>query len=134
MTSIKKKLKRIVDWTKIKLRIENKGNIKIYFHEREIWWTSLGSNIGYEQDGKNRLFERPVLIFKKFNKFILWVLPLTSQVKTGKYYYQFEYDKKKYSIILSQLRIISSKRLLRKIRNFPKDDFDNVKVEIRKLV
>lgn len=34
------------------------------FHEREVWWCSLGVNIGFEQDGKNDIFERPVLIIR----------------------------------------------------------------------
>lgn len=38
---------------------------EILFYEREIWWCSLGVNIGFEQDGTNDLFERPVLVIKK---------------------------------------------------------------------
>jgi len=49
------------------------------FRELEIWWCSLGKNVGTEEDGKNNLFERPVLIFRKFNKEIFWGLPLTSR-------------------------------------------------------
>jgi hypothetical protein len=40
---------------------------KFRVHEREIWWCSMGVNIGDEEDGKNELFERPVLILRKFN-------------------------------------------------------------------
>ena len=107
---------------------------KIYFHEREIWWCCLGLNIGFEQDGKNNQFERPVLILKKFNKNIFWALSLTSKDKTGKYYYQFKYKERKYSIILSQLKLMSSKRLLRKIRTFPQDDFKEIRKLIKELV
>jgi mRNA-degrading endonuclease toxin of MazEF toxin-antitoxin module len=95
---------------------------------------SFGSNIGYEQDGKNKMFERPALLVKKFNKSIVWVLPSTSQDKTGKYYYQFEYENKKYSFILTQLRTISSERLLRRIRVFPDEDFNNVKIRIKEYL
>ena len=109
---------------------ERETDKKVYFYEREIWWCCLGLNIGFEQDGKNDQFERPVLVLKRFNKDVLWILPLTSKNKTGKYYYQFEYKGRKYSVILSQLRLISSKRLLRKIRTFSWDDFN----EVRKLV
>ncbi|MCK5510676.1 type II toxin-antitoxin system PemK/MazF family toxin [Candidatus Parcubacteria bacterium] len=116
---MKESLIKFIEWTKLKIRIQISEEEPVYFREKEIWWASLGVNIGYEQDGKNRNFERPVLILKKFNKNILLALPITSKDKTGKYYYQFKYDGVKYSIILSQIRLISNKRLLRRLRMFP---------------
>ncbi len=121
-------------WTKLKFELHSKQEIIFYFREREIWWASLGVNIGFEQDGKNDNFERPVLVIKKFNKDMLWCLPLTSKNKVGKYYYQFEYRNRKYSVILSQIRTISSKRLLRKIRTFPKNDFEVVLNKVKNFL
>ena len=106
----------------------------MYFRKKEIWWCALGLNIGFEQDGKNNNFERPVLVLKKFNKDVLWILPLTSSNKTGKYYFQFEYNGNMYSIILSQIRLISSKRLLRKLRMFPDIEFEKIRELVKKLV
>ena len=120
-----------MQWTKLKIRIHVSENKKIYFREKEIWWTSLGVNIGFEQDGKHEKFERPVLILKKFNQYVLWALPLTSQNKTGKYYYQFQYKGKRSAVIFSQMRLISSKRLLRRIGIFPTEDFKKVKELIK---
>ena len=120
-------IKIFASWTKLKIRIHSSEEEPVYFRKKEIWWASLGVNIGYEQDGKNEKFERPVLILKKFNKDILWILPMTSKDKTGKYYYQFEYDGGKYSIILSQVRLISSKRLLRRVRVLSNNDFSEVR-------
>jgi mRNA interferase MazF len=71
------KLNHFIEWTKIKIRIHVSERV-LYFKQREIWWASLGCNIGHEEDGKNIMFERPVLIVKKFNHHLLWVLPLTS--------------------------------------------------------
>ena len=59
-----KYFKKFSDWTKLKIRIHSRRK-KVYFKEREIWWVSLGVNIGHEQDGKNIRFERPVLILKR---------------------------------------------------------------------
>lgn len=120
-------LVKFVEWTKLKIKIHLKEiGGKFYYHEREIWWASLGVNIGFEQDGKNDNFERPVLIIKKFNKDILWILPITSKVKTNKYYHSFKRDDNYYTIILSQLKMISSKRLLRKIGTLPKEEYFQV--------
>ena len=111
---------------------ENKGIP--YFYEREIWWCSIGLNVGYEQDGKNENFERPVLVLKKFNKYILWIVPLTSKLKSGKYYYHFKFGKENSVAILSQLRLISSQRLLRKIGMISENDFAKIKQTIRNYI
>lgn len=105
-----------------------------YFYDREIWWCSIGLNVGYEQDGKNENFERPVLVLKKFNKYILWIIPLTSRLKSGKYYYHFKFEKEKSVAILSQLRLISSQRLLRKIGMISEIDFAKIRQAIKSYI
>ena len=131
----KKSIKDYIEWTKLKIRIHfSERESELYFKEREIWWASLGLNIGFEENGKHENFERPVLILKKFNKNILWALPLTSQGRTGEFYHQFEYEGDKYSVILSQLRLISSKRLLRKIRVLPDVDFEKIRKFMKDLI
>jgi len=104
------------------------------FKEREIWWCSLGINIAHEQDGKNENFERPVLVLKKFNKHILWILPLTRVNKQNKYYFQIEQSGEDSFVILSQIRLISSKRLTRKMRNIKEDEFIEIKRKIQKFL
>jgi hypothetical protein len=42
---------KTIEWTKIKVRLALKDDIKFYYNEREIWWASLGFNIGHEQKG-----------------------------------------------------------------------------------
>ncbi len=120
-------------WHSLKELLENKKN-KIYFHERDIWWCSLGANIGFEEDGKNDNFERPVIVIKKFNDDLLWILPLTSVEKTGKYYFQVSHGERKSSLILSQMRAISSNRLLRKMRMVSKKDFGEIKKRLRSFL
>ena len=127
-------LKKFVKWTKIKFKIHIAEKARIYFKEREIWWCSLGANIGHEEDGKNKKFERPVLVLKKFNQHILWALPITTKQKEGRYYHNIEYEGETYVIILSQLRLISSKRLTRKIRRLQKEEFDKIREKIKELV
>ena len=38
------------------------GQHSVSFKERDIFWVSIGQNIGYEQNGKSDIFSRPVLI------------------------------------------------------------------------
>jgi mRNA interferase MazF len=125
-------MKNYKNWCDLKYKI-NKSERFLSFYAKEIWWCSLGLNIGYEQDGKNKKYERPVLVLKKFNQDILLVLPLTSNNKKSRYYYQLGYKGRSYSVILSQIRLISSKRLLRRIRKISKGEFIKIKKKFNKL-
>jgi len=44
-------------WFRKKSEIENQSERPNY-HEREVWWCSLGMNIGFEQDGKKDAIKR----------------------------------------------------------------------------
>ena len=123
-------------WNQKKKEIDD-NNVEKIFHEREIWWCSLGLNIGEEQDGKNDNFERPILILRKFNKYLLKVIPLSTKIKEGEFYVNFISNNKEdisYSILLSQERTISSKRLIRKIKRLPGNKFDLVKDKLKDLL
>lgn len=106
-------MKDFDEWNKEKQYLEKSGHENLIFREREIWWCSLGKNIGSEQDGKNKLFERPVLVFKKFNDRLCWILPLSSRPKEGVYYHILKHGEKEFTVILSQLRLVSIKRFRR---------------------
>ena len=72
-------------WNKEKKVVDKKAvNQSLFFHVREIWWCSTGLNIAVEADGKNENFERPMLVIKKFNADMIWVLPLTTKEKQNK--------------------------------------------------
>ena len=99
----------------------------IFIKERYIVFINMGQNIGVEQDGKGSEFLRPVIVYKKFNNSQCLGIPLTSQVKSGKYYFEFEYlkDKKSYAI-LSQVRVLDTKRVKYKSGVINKEDFKHL--------
>ena len=121
-------------WNKEKKELENIGHDTLSFHEREIWWCSIGLNVGDEQDGKNELFERPILILKKFNNRIAWVLPMSTKEKDGIYYYSLTHNEKVFTVILSQLRLISVKRFRRFIRKISPNQFKIIKNKLIGLI
>lgn len=122
--------KDFFNWHQIKENIDY-GDNRVYFHKREVWWCSLGVNIGFEQDGKGKNFARPVLIFKKFNKEIFWALPISVKNKIGKFYYPINLrDNVNRCVILSQIRLIDGKRLLDKIGVISRSNY----LEIQKAV
>ncbi len=126
---------KFVSWTKKKIRHDlNQEKRQVYFEEREIWWAALGKNIGFEIDGKNELFERPVLILKKYFKDMCFVLPTSTKVKDEKPWYQIHVtiDGEIRSINITQGRVISVKRLLRKKTKLDSEQFAHVRSEFRK--
>lgn len=92
-------------------------------HQKEIWWCSLGLNVGIEADGKNDSFERPVLVLKVFNSEMVWILPITSIAKRSPFYYEFVFKDTDQTVSLTQIKTISTKRLRRKIGIIQDKDF-----------
>src|ERR1035437_10593318 len=86
-----------------------------FFHSREVWWCAVGVNVGVETDGKHQTFERPVLLVRVLNKEMLWAVPITSTMKDSPFYYPFLFKNEDRSVILTQLRVMSTKRLLRRV-------------------
>lgn len=109
-------------WNLLK-KILNSSKRRFFVHPREVWWTSLGLNIGAEIDGKNKNFERPVLILKVYNKDTLLVLPLTQKIKTDRFHQKIMIGQKYSWVKLSQGRVLSTKRLIRKIGLINKDTY-----------
>ena len=109
-------IKEFDRWNLKKKQTDKKGPSRnLFLHEREVWWCSLGVNIGVEIDGKNNDFERPVLLIKKFNGLMFWGVPLTSKAKENPYIVKVEHQKGVSYANISQLRLLSSKRILRKV-------------------
>lgn len=117
---------KIIEWTKLKVRLHVAAERELYFREREVWWVSIGANIGDEQNGKHDQFERPVLIVKKFGRYTFCGLPLSSRTKVGPYYSSFKMGKTTETVIFSQIRTMSCKRLLRKMGACSKEDFSEI--------
>ena len=120
-------------WNKRK-RFLNSSDFSIYFYEREIWWCSIGTNIGFEQDGKGNEFARPVLVLKKYNKNVFIGIPLTTAKRNGKYYYSFPFLNNISTAILSQIRLFDSKRLLRKMGRISKNDYVELRQQLRAIL
>src|SRR3989344_9284521 len=108
-------------WTLLKKVLHNADDQKLFFHEREIWYCHLGENIGFEQDGSDDQFLRPIVVIRKFNNDILWGVPLTRTQKDLPFYFTFIIqsetgaNEEKSTAVLSQIRLIDAKRLRRMI-------------------
>ena len=103
-------------WNSLKKQIDAKDDKdRLFFRDGEVWWINIGLNIGFEVNGKDDQFMRPVLILKKYNKYSFLALPLTTVKKKSPYnVFLSIIDNKKSYANLSQLRNIDSKRLINK--------------------
>ena len=121
-------------WHRIKTTVNNEKS-RPKFHEREIWFTTLGVNIGFEQDGRGEEYLRPVVIIRKFNNEVCLVIPLRKNQKKGIHYYSFSYQEGVTSTaILSQVRLIDGKRLGYKSGYISEADFSALKEKLKRLI
>jgi len=125
--------KKFSEWNELKIQLHNNKKEQ-YFKERDIFWVSIGVNIGFEQDGKGEIFSRPVLIVKKYGKNIFFGIPLSTQLKEGSFFFDFELDGQKSSALLVQARIYDAKRLENKIGKLSVEDFKRLKTKLGELL
>jgi len=122
------------EWNKFKKRLDAKEHYPT-FKEREIWWCDIGVNIGHEIDGAKNDFARPVLILRRYNKYVVWALPLTRTKKELPFYHAIKTKRLIDSCIsLSQGRLISSKRLRTHVVKIPVSEFREIQDEVSSLI
>jgi mRNA interferase MazF len=121
-------------WNKEKKRIQNTEANKMY-HEREIWWLSLGLNVGFEQDGTSTEYHRPALILKGFSKSVCLIVPLTTSQKKNPYHVDLGLvDGRQSYAIISQIRLVDTRRFVNKVGMLDKCMFDNVKSAVKAML
>ncbi len=112
--------------------VEARNNLPIF--EREIWWCSIGVNVGSEQDGTGANFSRPVLIFKKINQNLFWGIPLSTKIQRAPERYSIDLKGIINDILLFQLRVLDKKRLSTKKGRVSKTDYKNIQALIVKFI
>lgn len=125
-------IKDLDGWNIIKKRLEKRINIPT-FKVGEVWWTSVGVNIGVEIDGKGDRFTRPILIVAKFNNIHLLGIPLSSKIKDNKYYTVVNLKGRNVSAIVSQMKSLSAKRLLVLIGRIDTNELQIINESIKNL-
>ncbi len=118
--------KNFTDWFSLKPQI-NDILQPPQFSQREVWNCHLGVNIGFEIDGKNQDFIRPVLVLKKLSRDTFIGIPLTTKLKNGNWYYPSRIKNKDGRYIFSQIRTIDSKRLYNRIERIDSVEFQKIK-------
>ncbi|MEK7669519.1 MAG: type II toxin-antitoxin system PemK/MazF family toxin [Patescibacteria group bacterium] len=128
-------MKRFLEWIGIKGKI-HEGSNPPSFDEKDIWWVYLGENVGHEEDGKGEFFLRPFIIIRKFNKELLFGIPCSSIKKDNKYYFEVNTKSINFTTyaLLSQPRVLSSKRLTNFVAKLGNGQFKKLKTALTKAV
>jgi mRNA interferase MazF len=112
----------------------NEHREPVYFRDGEVWWVHLGLNVGFEIDGKDDNFARPVIVLRKYNKYSFLALPLTTSPKTNRWKLHIGQIRGKQAwAVLSQLRNIDSRRLYQKIATVSAEQLGQIKKEARRM-
>jgi hypothetical protein len=126
--------KNFNNWNNLKQKLHNSKQT-LHIKQGEIYFISIGQNIGYETYGKGEKFLRPVLVYKKLSRYSFIGIPLTSKYKEGTYFFNFEYKKEKTSTaILSQMRSFDTKRISYYSGNIKKEDFEKLKYKVQEFM
>jgi mRNA-degrading endonuclease toxin of MazEF toxin-antitoxin module len=123
---------QLLDWCKVNILLFERRR-DFHFNEGEVWWCSVGLNIGEEEFGKGQAFERPVLIFKKFTKNSFLGLPLTGHKKEGSWYVPCVVANRKGSVMLNQARVLDKARLSQRLATMTKAELRLVKERFKAL-
>jgi mRNA interferase MazF len=118
--------KNFDDWIEKKKNCHFQVKSPPLFRERDIWWVSVGVNVGFEEDGKNGNYVRPVLIVKKFNRELFLGVPMSTKLKDNKYYVPVTVKGQTVSVMTSQIRAFSSKRMWNKLAELDEGDFNKI--------
>ena len=124
--------KRFPEWSLLKEKLHSVNRVPV-IREGEIWWVAIGENVGVEINGKNSVFSRPILVFKKLSRHAFMGIPLTSQFHEGSWYVSFTFQSKKEYAVLAQARVVSVSRLYTKIGEVSDTDYALVLDGFKKL-
>ena len=101
-------------WNQTKKYLNNSLR-HLKFQEKEIWWGSVGVNIGSEQDGKGGEFLRPVYVLKKINSNTFIGIPISSKLMEDYAHISFYFNYDFHTAILSQVKVMDKKRLVKRM-------------------
>jgi len=116
-------VKDFLKWFALKPSLDQRQEKIPSFSEREVWMCSLGTNIGYEIDGKDDECLRPIIVFKKLSHETFIALPLSTGMKQGSWYSPSDVKGRKGRYCLHQIRMLDSKRLKYRIERIDMKKF-----------
>lgn len=124
------------NWNRLKKKLETQtGEMTNFPKAGEVWMINLGRNIGFEQNGSNEDFSRPVLVIRKFNNHMFWCVPLSTKQKEIDFYFNYtDTIGQDVSVILAQMKLVSIKRFKRKMYDLDFDLFQKIRLVLKSFI
>jgi mRNA-degrading endonuclease toxin of MazEF toxin-antitoxin module len=119
--------KDFTEWHRVKQGIQD-HNKHLFVAEREVRWCFVGLNVGSEIDGSGVRYSRPVLIIKKMTPNTCLCVPITTKQHSAPDFFEIDLaDGVLRKAILSQIKLIDTKRLRELIAVIDSDQFQKIK-------
>lgn len=119
-------------WNEVKKKTDSEEQ-RLYT-VRELWWCRFGVNVGTEQDGRGDWYVRPCVILRGFGSDACLVAPLTTSTREHPLRVSVgTVDGKAARANLSQLRVVDTRRLERKIGFLERKVFTDIRKIVSKL-
>lgn len=143
-SDIMQKTELIFDlWNEDKKKIDVNSSLeKVFINDREIWYTKMGINVWYEENGKQE-FRRPVLVIKKIWN-LFFTVALTSKWKdNNKFYHKLgtaEFNENNLKnkdnsyCILSQVKVMDKKRFTESMWYISASEFFAIKEKLKAIL
>ncbi|PIR55257.1 hypothetical protein COU74_02545 [Candidatus Peregrinibacteria bacterium CG10_big_fil_rev_8_21_14_0_10_36_19] len=120
-------VKRFLEWIGLKEKLDLKDCDPPYVNEGDIWWISVGENVGSEINGKSNLFSRPAIILKKLAHGFYFVIPTTTKDQNGSWFVKFNHKGRAMNACLHQARSVDHRRFYSKLGRLDDEDFEKIK-------
>ena len=127
-------VKRFSEWFKLKRILDCRFRVPPKFNEGEIWWCSVGENVGIEISGKGIYFRRPVMILRKLDSYSFIGLPISRTVRSGSWYEHVYINELVNTVILSQVRYFDYRRLDKKYLALSVSEICRIKTSFIRLI
>jgi mRNA interferase MazF len=124
-------------WMSIKAKINERGEHTQNhgYKAGQIWWCSIGENVGHEEDGKGTSFARPVLIVAGYSRRLFIGIPLSTTKNRGAHHYAFVADDGQESVaLLMQIRAFDTARLQNRKSTIRKEELVKITEKVKNLL
>ncbi len=125
--------KHFNQWHTLKQKLDGVAYKAPLVSEGDIWWLSIGENIGSEMNGKSEQFSRPAVILKKLAHNFYLIAPTTTKEKIGSWYVPIRHKGTVMQVCLHQIRTVDYRRLSSKLGSLDDADRANIRTGFLKL-
>src|SRR3989339_2240089 len=126
-------MKNFHDWNIKKIKIDKNETFN-HPREKEIWWCSIGINIGSEVYGKGADYTRPVLVINAEGSESFIGIPLTSNIKSKKYACIIKTDDGAlHTALIYQIRSFDKRRLTERKYILSTEEYSKIKKYFNRL-